>query len=96
MRKPLLLVALTLAALASPAAARDALPPGFVYLGNIDPSIVQDMRYAGGDNFTGGRLPGYDAGECVLRRDVALALQKVQADLARQHLSLKTYDCYRP
>jgi len=95
-RKPLLLVALTLAALASPAAARDALPPGFVYLGNIDPSIVQDMRYAGGDNFTGGRLPGYDAGECVLRRDVALALQKVQADLARQHLSLKTYDCYRP
>jgi D-alanyl-D-alanine dipeptidase len=95
-RKPLLLIALTLAALASPAAARDALPPGFVYLGNIDPSIVQDMRYAGGDNFTGGRLPGYDAGECVLRRDVALALQKVQADLARRHLSLKTYDCYRP
>jgi len=95
-RKPLLLIALTLAALVSPAAARDALPPGFVYLGNIDPSIVQDMRYAGGDNFTGGRLPGYDAGECVLRRDVALALQKVQADLARQHLSLKTYDCYRP
>jgi D-alanyl-D-alanine dipeptidase len=83
------------ALLASPAAARE-LPSGLVYLRDVDPSIIQEMRYAGIDNFTGGRLPGYDAGECVLRRDVALALQKVQADLARQHLSLKTYDCYRP
>jgi D-alanyl-D-alanine dipeptidase len=90
-----------LVALACPAAARDALaqnalPKGFVYLRDIDPTIAQDMRYATPDNFTGRPLPGYDAPECVLRRDVALALQKVQADLAPQHLSLKTYDCYRP
>lgn len=85
-----------LVALACPAAARDALAPGFVYLRDIDPTIAQDMRYATPDNFTGRPLPGYDAPECVLRRDVALALQKVQADLAPQHLSLKTYDCYRP
>jgi D-alanyl-D-alanine dipeptidase len=89
-------ILLVLIAAIGPAAGRDALPPSLVYLRDIDPSIAQDMRYAGIDNFTGGRLPGYDAGECVLRRDVALALQKVQADLAHQHLSLKTYDCYRP
>jgi D-alanyl-D-alanine dipeptidase len=41
-------------------------------------------------------LPGYHAGTCVLRRAVAQALARVQADLARQHLGLKTYDCYRP
>src|SRR5579864_9296502 len=58
------------------------LPPGFVYLRDIDPSIAQDMRYAGDDNFTGHPLPGYNAPECVLRRDVAVALSKVQADLA--------------
>ncbi len=81
--------------LAAPAAARD-LPPGLVYLRDIDPSIAQDMRYASRDNFTGQPLPGYGAPECVLRRDVALALQKVQADLVSQNLSLKTYDCYRP
>ncbi len=81
--------------LAAPAAARD-LPGGLVYLRDIDPSIAQDMRYASRDNFVGQPLPGYDAPECVLRRDAALALRQVQADLAREHLSLKTYDCYRP
>ena len=73
-----------------------ALPEGFVYLRSVEPGIAQDMRYAGADNFTGRPLPGYDAPECVLRRPAALALKRVQADLARQNLSLKVYDCYRP
>ena len=60
------------------------------------PSIAQDMRYAGSDNFTGRPLPGYGAAECVLRRAVAQALAQVQADLARENLGLKVYDCYRP
>ena len=58
------------------------LPPGFVYLRDVAPGIAQDMRYAGFDNFTGRPLPGYDAAECVLRRDVAQALARVAADLA--------------
>src|SRR5262249_23043332 len=41
-------------------------------------------------------LPGYEAAECILRRDVAAALKRVQADLAASGLSLKVYDCYRP
>jgi len=95
MRTRLGTIALVLAAV-SPAVARDALPTGFVYLRDIAPGIAQDMRYATADNFTGRPLPGYDAPECVLRRDVALGLQKVQADLARENYSLKVYDCYRP
>jgi zinc D-Ala-D-Ala dipeptidase len=86
----------SLASLATPAAARGPLPGNLVYLRDIDPSIAQDMRYATPNNFTGEPLAGYDAPECVLRRDVALALRKVQAALAARHLSLKTYDCYRP
>ena len=88
-------VALLLAC-APAAAARDALPAGLVYLRDIDASIVQDMRYAGADNFVGHPLPGYRAAECVLRRDVANALKHVQADLAKSALGLKVYDCYRP
>jgi len=87
---------LSLLALTLPAAAAERLPAGFVYLRDIDPSIAQDMRYAGSDNFTGRPLPGYGAPECVLRHDVAQALAQVQADLARENLSLKVYDCYRP
>ena len=66
----------------SPAAARD-LPAGFVYLRDVAPTIAQDIRYATYDNFTGRPLPGYAAGECVLRREVAQALARVQADLAK-------------
>jgi D-alanyl-D-alanine dipeptidase len=89
------LLPLVLSLLALPAAARE-LPGGFVYLRDIDSSIAQDMRYATYNNFTGRPLPGYNAAECILRRDVATALSKVQADLAKQQLSLKVYDCYRP
>jgi D-alanyl-D-alanine dipeptidase len=91
-----LATALILTTLSLPAAARDALPAGFVYLRDVDASIAQDMRYAQADNFVGRALPGYQAAECVLRRDVAEALAKVQADLSSGDLSLKVYDCYRP
>ena len=74
---------LAIAALLPTAAAAGKLPAGFVYLRDIDPSIAQDMRYAGPDNFTGRPLPGYQAAECVLRREAAQALARVQADLAR-------------
>src|SRR5262249_57635285 len=46
--------------------------------------------------FVGRALAGYEAAECILRRDVAAALKRVQADLAASGLSLKVYDCYRP
>jgi D-alanyl-D-alanine dipeptidase len=93
------IIATLLLAFATPAGARDLpqnLPKDFVYLRAVAPTIAQDMRYATYDNFTGRPLPGYEAPECVLRREVAQALARVQADLAREHLSLKTYDCYRP
>jgi D-alanyl-D-alanine dipeptidase len=79
-----------------PAAAREAMPRDFVYLRDVAPAIAQEIRYATPDNFTARPLPGYQAGECVLRRDAALALAKVAQDLAAQHLGLKVYDCYRP
>lgn len=96
MRPKLKCLAAALALLTSaPAAARD-LPPGFVYLRSVASQIAQDIRYATRNNFTGGPLPGYKAGECVVRREAALALKRVAADLARQNLGLKVYDCYRP
>ena len=75
---------------------RNPLPPGFVYLRDIDPTIVQDIRYATPFNFTGAPVPGYGAAECVLLREVAFALKNVQDELRPQNLGLKVYDCYRP
>ncbi len=78
------------------AVAQNALPQGFVYLRDIDPTIAQDIRYAGFDNFVGRPLPGYEAPECILRQDAAAALKRAQVDLASSGFSLKVYDCYRP
>src|SRR5262245_45143090 len=74
----------------------EEMPKDFVYLRDVDPSITQDMRYAESGNFTGRPVDGYDAGECVLLRQAADALKKVQAAVRTQGLSLKVYDCYRP
>lgn len=91
-----LLAAAALGLAPNAARAQRALPPGFVYLRDIDPTIAQDIRYATANNFIGRPMAGYQAGECILRRDVALALAQVQADLAPTGRGLKVYDCYRP
>jgi D-alanyl-D-alanine dipeptidase len=71
-------------------------PGGFVYLRDIDPSIIQDIRYASANNFLGRPLAGYRAAECIVKREVGLRLKAVQEELAKRKLSLKMYDCYRP
>jgi D-alanyl-D-alanine dipeptidase len=82
--------------LAGAAAQAPKLPAGFVYLRDIDPTIIQDMRYAGANNFVGRPLKGYQAAECVVKREVGALLKSIQEELALQNLSLKMFDCYRP
>jgi D-alanyl-D-alanine dipeptidase len=77
-------------------AVAQSLPGDFVYLRDIDPSVIQDIRYAGSNNFIGRPLDGYGVAECVVKREVGLALKGIQQELARQKLSLKMLDCYRP
>src|SRR3954452_18154722 len=67
-----------------------SLPGGFVYLRDIDPSIIQDIRYAASNNFVGRPLAGYGVGECVVKREIRLRLKAVQQELGAQNLSLNT------
>jgi D-alanyl-D-alanine dipeptidase len=90
------LLTLICALTGAPGASAQEMPKDFVYLRDVDPSIQQDMRYAGSNNFTGKPVPGYKAPECVLVAQAAEALKTVQAELADKNLSLKVYDCYRP
>ncbi|MHC8358587.1 M15 family metallopeptidase [Pseudomonas sp. LB3P81] len=71
-------------------------PEHMVYLRTINPTIEQDIRYAGAHNFTGHPLDGYAAAECLLTLDAAKALARVQASLRAQGYGLKVFDCYRP
>jgi D-alanyl-D-alanine dipeptidase len=90
-----IVIILAIIACSVPARAQ-TMPGGFVFLRDIDPTIIQDIRYAGSNNFIGRPLAGYGAAECVVKRDVGLALKTIQQELAPQKLSLKMLDCYRP
>jgi D-alanyl-D-alanine dipeptidase len=72
------------------------LPPGFARLSEIAPSVEQDMRYAGANNFTGQPVPGYRAAQCWLRAEAARALAAAQAEARAKGFGLVVYDCYRP
>jgi zinc D-Ala-D-Ala dipeptidase len=94
---PFVLTVIAMVAIvAAPPSHAGDLPKGFVYLRDIDPTILQDMRYAGANNFVGKAVPGYDAPECVLVEEAAQALKKAQAEVHESGLTLKVYDCYRP
>ena len=77
-------------------AEEDALPEGFVHVRDLIPDVVEQMRYAGEDNFVGTAVDGYLAPRAVLTREAAEALQKA-ADLARaKGYRLLIFDAYRP
>jgi D-alanyl-D-alanine dipeptidase len=90
------LIVLTSLMLPVQAPAGAALPRGFVYLRDVDPTIAQDIRYAGSHNFVGRPVRGYLAAECILSEPAARALATVQRMLAAKALSLIVWDCYRP
>ncbi|HLU68888.1 MAG TPA: M15 family metallopeptidase [Kofleriaceae bacterium] len=60
----------------------------------IAPTIRLDIRYATDRNFT--ERAFYPAARCLLRRDAAERLVRVQRRLADDGLGLLLWDCYRP
>lgn len=76
--------------------AGNGLPAGFVYLDQVDPTILQDIRYATSENFTGRRVKGYKRARCILSAEAARQLAKAQHILAKQSLGIKVIDGYRP
>lgn len=60
------------------------------------PAVQVDLRYAGEDNFTGERLPGYCVAEPFLRVRAARALARAERRLNADGLGLRILDAYRP
>lgn len=67
---------------------------GLVLVSDIDPSIVIDLRYAGKNNFTGKKI--YPASVCLLRKETAEKLAKVNSELKTKGYRIKIWDGYRP
>lgn len=75
---------------------RSEVPPSFVSITDIDPSVIVEARYFEEHNFVGERIRGYNAPKCLLTEAATQAVAEVQKDLAPYQLALKVYDCYRP
>lgn len=71
------------------------LPNGFVYLHDIDPSIIENVRYYGSDNFMGRPVPGYNVNRIMMTEQAALALKKTNDSLKQKGYRLVVYDAYR-
>ncbi len=92
----LLILFLLFATLFTGHAQDSTLPQGFVYLYDINPSIIQEIRYFTPHNFIGDSIQGYLAPQCILTTEAASALSHVQQFVLSFNMSLKVYDCYRP
>ena len=72
------------------------LEDGFVYLKDIDDSIIVDLKYYSNENFTGQYVEGYLSNNAILTKESALALSDAQDDFNKLGYSLILYDAYRP
>lgn len=91
-----LLIALCSSEFAVSSFCTDKIPDEFVDIKETIPQIQLDIRYFGPHNFVGKRVDGYLAPKCLLTKEAAEALLKVQKELEQFSLTLKIYDCYRP
>jgi D-alanyl-D-alanine dipeptidase len=90
----MLALALALSLAPPPGGQADAGAPGLVDAAEIVPGLRLDIRYATPHNVTGRAV--YASARCLLLPEVAQALARVQAALAKSGLGLLAWDCYRP
>jgi len=77
-------------------ASANELRSGFVYLSDVDPSILINLKYHHDENFIGKPIEGCKRSRAVITQEAAEALRNVQEDLVMNGYSLVIYDAYRP
>lgn len=71
-------------------------PTNFVFLTDIDPTIIEHSRYFTSENFLGRPVIGYNGPRISCTREAALALKSAQAEFLKDGYRLVVYDGYRP
>ncbi|MDR2208133.1 MAG: L,D-transpeptidase family protein [Azoarcus sp.] len=71
-------------------------PKGFVFVQDVIPEAVLDIRYFGTNNFMGTQVDGYEAPQAISSVEAAVALKAVGRDLRKKGYGLKIFDAYRP
>ena len=76
--------------------AQNSLPDGFVNVKEVIPKLRTDLRYYSTNNFIGEPVDGYNKPKCILTKEAAEALKKVQKDFEKLGFGLLVFDAYRP
>ena len=74
----------------------DEMPEGFVYVKEMIPNLRTDLRYYSSNNFIGKPIDGYIKPKCILTKEAAVALKKVQDEFEKLGFGLLIFDAYRP
>ena len=69
---------------------------GFVYVKNIIPDLIEDLRYFTTNNFMGAKVDGYQANVAILTKQAAEKLKEAADELREKGYVIKIYDAYRP
>lgn len=72
------------------------LPEDFVFLKDIDPTIIENVRYHTNANFTGRPIIGYETNRIVCTNEAAQKLKNAHDDFKSMGYMLVIYDGYRP
>lgn len=78
------------------ALSKEAKEKGFVYLNEIDPTIILSPRYYTNENFVGKPVDGYKKPVIILTKQAAEALKKVNDEVKKDGYTIVVYDAYRP
>ena len=74
----------------------EARAKGFVYLHEVDPTILVSLRYQTDENFVGKTVDGYKKPVVIMTHQAARALHEVQKEVEKDGYCLVVYDAYRP
>lgn len=69
---------------------------GFVYMSDVIPDAICEVRYHTTYNFVGQRIDGYEDSCIIMTKEAADALKLVSDEVVRQGYRIKVYDAYRP
>lgn len=73
-----------------------ALQKEFVYLEELDITIVPNLKYLGNDNFIGRPINGYQRNCIILTKPAATAAVNAAQIFKQKGLGIMVYDAYRP
>jgi zinc D-Ala-D-Ala dipeptidase len=91
-----LFVVIALVCISSCSQKTNYLPDGFVYLNEVVPDIVIDLRYYSKKNFVGDTIEGYHSNNAIITLEAANALFNVSNDLRKSNYGIMVFDVYRP